>query len=72
MKGLSKNYIAPQEILKMATTNLSINSSLSSKINKSYIGEGQNAELMIVNQKSDNPYLSLINRAEREDIVKII
>ena len=72
MKGLSKNYIAPQEILKMATTNVCVNNSLSSKINKSYIDEGQNAELMIVNQKSDNPYLSLINRAEREDIVQII
>jgi len=72
MKGLSKNYIAPQEILKMATTNTSRNPSLASKINKSYIGEGQKAELMIVNQKSKNPYLSLINRTELEDIVKII
>ena len=72
MKGFSKSYIAPIEVLKMATTNVCITDSLSSKINKSYIGEGQNAELMIINQKSNNPYLSLINRTEVNDIVKIL
>ncbi|SFL34364.1 Cytosine/adenosine deaminase [Methanobrevibacter olleyae] len=72
IKGLSKNYIAPIEILKMATTNLCLNTSLSSKIHKSYIAEGQKAEFMIVNQKSNNPYLSLINRTEANDIVDII
>ena len=71
MKGLSKNYIAPVEILKMATTNVCINSSLASKINKSYIDEGQIAEFMIINQRSNNPYLSLINRTEVNDIVEI-
>ena len=71
MKGLSKNYIAPNEILKMATTNVCVDNSLSSKINKSYIGEGRNAEFMIINQKSNNPYLSLINRTEVNDIVDI-
>ena len=71
MKGLSKNYIAPVEVLKMASTNLCIADSLSEKINKSYIGEGQDAEFMIINQKSDNPYLSLINRTEENDIVNI-
>ena len=72
MKGFSKDYIAPVEVLKMATTNVCVDSSLSSKINKSYIGEGQNAEFMIINQKSNNPYLSLINRTEVNDIVKIL
>ena len=57
--------------LKMATTNVCITDSLSSKINKSYVGEGQNAEFMIINQKSNNPYLSLINRTEENDILKI-
>ena len=71
MKGFSKNYIAPVEVLKMATTNVCITDSLSEKINKSYIGEGQNAEFMIINKKSNNPYLSLINRTEVNDIVKI-
>ena len=71
MKGFSKNYIAAVEVLKMATTNVWITDSLSEKINKSYIGEGQNAEFMIINQKSNNPYLSLINRTEVNDIVKI-
>ena len=72
MKGISKNYIAPVEILKMATTNTYITDSLSEKINKSYIDEGQKAELMILNQKSNNPYLSIINRTEVSDIVQII
>ena len=72
MKGLSKDYIAPIEILKMATTNVCVADSLSEKINKPYIGEGQKAEIMIINQKSNNPYLSLINRTEVNDIVKII
>ena len=71
MKGFSKNYIAPIEILKMATTNVCIADSLSEKINKSYIEEGQMAEFMIANQKSNNPYLSLINRTEIDDIVRI-
>ena len=71
MKGFSKDYIAPIEILKMATTNVCVEDSLSSKINKSYIEEGQNAEFMIINQKSNNPYLSLINRTEVNDIVNI-
>ena len=71
MKGLSKNYIAPVEILKMASTNVCINTSLASKINKSYIAEGQKAEFMIINKKSNNPYLSLINRTELNDIVNI-
>ena len=72
MKGISKNYIAPVEILKMATTNTYITDSLSEKINKSYIDVGQKAELMILNQKSNNPYLSIINRTEVNDIVQII
>ena len=71
MKGLSKNYIAPVEILKMATTNVCVADSLSEKISKSCIGEGQRAEFMIVNQRSNNPYLSLINRTEVNDIVEI-
>ena len=71
MKGFSKDYIAPIEILKMATTNLCVADSLSEKINKSYIGEGQNCELMVINQRSNNPYLSLINRTEVNDIANI-
>lgn len=71
MKGVSRNHIDAREILKMATTNA--DSSISNlPIDKSYIGEGQKAELMIVNKKSNNPYLSLINRTESNDIVKII
>jgi cytosine/adenosine deaminase-related metal-dependent hydrolase len=65
------SYIEPSQLLKMATTNVCITDSLSEKINKSYIEEGQNAEFMIANQKSNNPYLSLINRAEVDDIIDI-
>lgn len=72
MKGISRSYIAPLDILKMATTNLCQSDSLYGKINKQYIEVGQKAELMIVNKKSNNPYLSLINRTEANDIVKII
>ena len=68
MKGFSKNYVAPVEILKMATTNVCVADSLCEKINKSYIGEGQRCELMMINQKSNNPYLSLINRTDITDI----
>ena len=68
MKGFSKNYVAPVEILKMATTNVCVSDSLCEKINKSYIGEGQRCELMMINQKSNNPYLSLINRTDITDI----
>ncbi len=71
MKGISKDYIAPVEILKMATTNVGINTSLASKINKPYIEVGQKAEFMIINQKSNNPYLSIINRTEVNDISDI-
>ena len=41
------------------------------KISKSYIEVGQKGQFMIINQKSNNPYLSLINRTEVNDIVKI-
>lgn len=71
MKGVSRNHIDAREILKMATTNADLSIS-NLPIDKSYIGEGQKAELMIVNKKSNNPYLSLINRTESNDIVKII
>ena len=72
MKGFSKSYIAPIEVLKMATTNVCITDSLSEKIKKQYIEEGQKGQFMIINQKSNNPYLSLINRTEIDDIIQII
>ncbi len=72
MKGFSKNYIAPVEVLKMATTNVCVADSLSEKIKKPYIEEGQKGQFMIINQKSNNPYLSLINRTEIDDIIQII
>ena len=71
MKGISRSYIAPSDILKMATTNVCVADSLKDKINKQYIDVGQKAEFMILNQLSNNPYLSLINRTERTDIIEI-
>ena len=72
MKGFSKDYIAPIEVLKMATTTVCVTDSLNEKIKKPYIEEGQKGQFMIINQKSNNPYLSLINRTEIDDIIQII
>ncbi|MCQ2737122.1 MAG: amidohydrolase family protein [archaeon] len=38
-------------------------------INKSFIGVGQNAEFFVCKNKSNNPYLSLINRTELNDLL---
>lgn len=72
MKGLYKTHIDSREVLKFATTNPVESISKLPKINKSYIGVGQKAELFIARKKSENPYLSLINRTEASDIIKII
>lgn len=77
MKAYSKSYISPKDIIKLATTNGVPNSALDnnsnncdgflSKLNKSCIAEGQNAEFFVITNKSKNPYLSLINRTEIND-----
>lgn len=69
MKAYSKNYISPKDILKLATTNACniFNNNLN-LINKQYIDVGENVELFVAKSKSNNPYLSLINRTELLDL----
>lgn len=70
MKAYSRDYISPKEVLKFATTNVSLNEMVGNNlynINKSYISEGQNSEFFVVKKKSNNSYLSLINRTELND-----
>ncbi len=72
MKAYSKNYIDPKDIIKLATTNVctdNFDSNNMALINKSYIGIGQNAEFFVAKNKSNNSYLSLINRTEINDLI---
>ncbi len=69
MKAYSKSYIPPVDILKLATTNACADEINLPALNKSFIGVGQKEELFVANRKSKNPYLSLINRTEPDDIV---
>ena len=72
MKAYSKNYINPKDIIKLATTNActdNFDSNNMGLINKSYIGVGQNAEFFVAKNKSNNSYLSLINRTEINDLI---
>ncbi|MDR2967823.1 MAG: amidohydrolase family protein [Methanobacteriaceae archaeon] len=93
MRALYKNFIDPQELIKMPTSNPLLfnyfyknqidkngdidddfNSLIKNNlnINKSIIEENSYCELMIVKKISKNPYLSLINRTEKNDIFVII
>ncbi|MDR0900650.1 MAG: amidohydrolase family protein [Methanobrevibacter sp.] len=73
MRVYYKDYIAPKEILKMATSNIRYASSTINKlINKSMIKEGEEAQLFIAKNSSKDPYLSLINRTETKDITCLI
>jgi len=71
MKAHSRKYISPKQILKLATTNACDGISKLPNISKQYIAEGQKEELFIVNNKSNNVYLSLINRTEINDFIYI-
>ena len=61
-------YLSPLNVLKMPTTNPVKND----KINKSFIDINQDVELFIAKKLSNNPYLSLINRTEKNDIKYLI
>jgi hypothetical protein len=71
-EAVKNNLLIIDSTTKFVNFSSIADANLSEKINKPYIGEGQKAEIMIINQKSNNPYLSLINRTEVNDIVKII
>jgi len=70
MRAIYKNFIDSKEVLKMATSNPLLQNNFS--INKSIIEEKAKSELMIVKQISKNPYLSLINRTEKNDILYLM
>ncbi len=67
-KATSQSYISPKEILKMCTTNFS-------KFSQRPIGvleKNSLADILIIKQKSENPYLSIINRTKPKHIKYLI
>ena len=67
MRGTYQNKITARDILKMATINgFKI---LGKDIS---ISEGNVSDILVIKQKSDDPYLSVVNRSSPEDIVNFI
>ncbi|MDO5824834.1 MAG: amidohydrolase family protein [Methanosphaera sp.] len=67
MRGTYQNKITARDILKMATINgFKI---LGKDIS---ITEGNVSDILVVRQKSEDPYLSVVNRSSSEDIVNFI
>lgn len=67
-KAISQTYISPKEILKMCTTNFS-------KFSNELIGvleKNSVADILVIKQKSKNPYLSIINRTKPKHIKYLI
>ena len=67
-KAISQTYIPPKEILKMCTSNFS-------KFSQQLIGvleKNSVADILILKQKSKNPYLSIINRTKPKHIKYLI
>lgn len=62
------DYINPCELLKMATVN-HYNSPINDHIDKSVIDVGHDAEFIIFNSFSRNPYLNIVNRCETKNIL---
>ncbi|KAF5089016.1 5'-deoxyadenosine deaminase [anaerobic digester metagenome] len=67
-RGLYKEYLSPVDVFKMAT----VNAARALNLNSGYIQEDKVADLIIVKQISENPVLSLINRAESKNIIGLI
>ncbi|WP_405303976.1 amidohydrolase family protein [Methanobrevibacter sp.] len=66
-----RNYIDPKDLLKMATTNVCDNK-INDVVKKSTIDVGMDAELIVLNSFSKNPYLNIINRCESKNILYTI
>ena len=67
MRGTYQNNITARDILKMATINgFKI---LGKDIS---ITEGNVSDILVIKQKSEDPYLSVVNRSSAEDIVNFI
>jgi cytosine/adenosine deaminase-related metal-dependent hydrolase len=67
-RGYYKEYFPPVEVLKMAT----VNAGQALNLNIGCIKEGMFADIMMVEQLSDNPILSLINRTESKNIIGLM
>ena len=67
-RGYYQEYFPPVEILKMAT----VNAGSALNLNIGCIQEGMLADIMMVEQLSDNPILSLINRTESKNIIGLM
>jgi len=67
-RGYYRQYFSPLEILKMAT----VNPGRSFNLNIGYIKEGMLADIMLVDQLSTDPILSLLNRTESKNIIGLI
>ncbi|PWB87466.1 amidohydrolase family protein [Methanobrevibacter thaueri] len=66
-----KSYINPQELLKMATTNV-CGFKINDVVQKSLISEGDFAQFIIFKSFSKNPYLNICNRQETKTILYTI
>jgi cytosine/adenosine deaminase-related metal-dependent hydrolase len=67
-RGYYRNYFPPVEIIKMAT----VNAGKALQLNTGSIYEGKSADIIITEQISSNPHLSLINRTEPGNIKCVI
>lgn len=67
MRGTYQNKITARDILKMATINgFKI---LGKDIS---ISEGNVSDILVIKQKSEDPYLSVVNRSSAEDIMNFV
>ena len=67
VRGSYKNKITAHDVLKMATINgFKI---LGKDVS---IQEGNISDILVIRQKSEDPYLSIVNRSSSEDIVNFI
>jgi len=72
-RAIYKTYFNPKELLKMATSNFKyFNEEHDLKLSNHIIEENSYCDLMIVKKTSKNPYLTLINRTQKEDIMMFI
>jgi cytosine/adenosine deaminase-related metal-dependent hydrolase len=67
-RGYYRDYFSPVEIIKMAT----VNAGKALQLNTGSICEGKSADIIITEQISSNPHLSLINRTEPGNIKCVI
>jgi cytosine/adenosine deaminase-related metal-dependent hydrolase len=67
-RGFTRKYFPPVEVLKMAT----VNAGKAVGLNLGYLDEGNLADIMIVEQMSHDPILSIINRTQSKNIIGLI